>query len=310
MEAWQAREAYPNVLAGGGPVFGVAEELDSGGWLVLSRFGNMAPQGSRDTLAMTFRRRARDAVDAGDTAAQQEWLRGAERLDREKVDELTVLGRRFRVVRADWFIRMGPTGPEPPRPSDPDPAKVGHGHELTGRTTGFVIGPFTATGMSEGILRMELLSLVLAPGTAPAPVREDSVRALKTHPGGVLLPAEFTAAEFADGGWQPTQMTNPSPQGARDTLTTYLRVMAPAMEQLDEETRAEYARAADRIDAERCDEIVIDGCRTRIVRVERLVRIGPDGPEGPRPSDHDPERPTAVQEEQLRAEGLFDEDRW
>ncbi|WP_262059540.1 DUF5954 family protein [Streptomyces sp. STR69] len=309
VEAWQAREAYPNVLAGGGPVFGVAEELDSGGWQVLSRFGNMAPQGSRDALAMTFRQRAREAGDAGDTATRQEWLRGAERLDWEKADELTVLDRRFRVVRADQFIRMGPTGPEPPRPSDPDPAKVGHGHELPSRTTGFVIDPFTATGMSEGILRMELLSLVRAPGTAPAPVRKDSVRALKTHPGGVLLPAEFTAAEHVDGGWQPTQTTNPSPQGARDTLTTYLRVMAPAMEELDEETRAEYARAADRIDAERCDEIVIDGCRTRIVRVERLVRIGPDGPEGPRPSDHDPELPTAVQEEQLRAEGLFDENR-
>ncbi|MEV0481984.1 DUF5954 family protein [Streptomyces sp. NPDC050508] len=309
VEAWQARTAYPNVLAGGGPVFGVAEELESGGWRVLSRFANCAPQGSRDAMAMTFRERARDAGDAGDTAAQQEWLRMAEQLDWEAVNELTVLGRRFRVVRADQFIRMGPTGPEPPRPSDPDPAAVGHSHELPSRTAGFVIDPFTATGMSEGILRMELLQLVRAPGTAPAAVRKDSVRALETHPGGVLLPAEFTAAEYADGGWSPTQMTNPSPQGARDTLTTYLRVMAPVMEQLDDETRAEYGRVADRIDAERCDEIEIDGCRTRIVRVERLVRIGPDGPEGPRPSDHDPELPTAVQEKQLREEGLFDEDR-
>ena len=309
VEAWQARKAYPNVLGGGGPVFGVAEELESGGWRILSLFGSPYPQGSRDTLAMTFRERARDAEEAGDTAAQQEWLRMAERLDWEPVNELAVLGRRFRVVRADQFIRMGPTGPEPPRPSDPDPAAVGHGSEFASRTKGFVIDPFTATGMSEGILRMELLSLVHARGTAPAAVRKDSLRALETHPGGVLLPAEFTAAEYADGGWQPTQMTNPSPQGSRDTLTTYLRVMAPVMERLDDEKRAEYARLADRIDAERCDEIEIDGCRTRIVRVERLVRIGPDGPEGPRPSDHDPELPTAVQEKQLREEGLFDENR-
>ncbi|WP_043671194.1 DUF5954 family protein [Streptomyces xylophagus] len=309
VEAWQAREAYPNVLGGGGPVFGVAEELETGGWRIVSLFSSAYPQGSRDTMAMTFRERARDAGEAGDTAAQQEWLRMAERLDWEPVNELAVLGRRFRVVRADQFIRMGPTGPEPPRPSDPDPAKVGHGHEYRSRTKGFVIDPFTATGMSEGILRMELLSLVHARGTAPAAVRKDSRRALETHPGGVLLPAEFTAAEYANGGWQPTQMTNPSPQGSRDTLTTYLRVMAPVMEQLDEETRAEYARLADRIDAERCDEIEIDGCRTRIVRVERLVRVGPDGPEGPRPSDPDPELPTAVQEKQLREQGLLDEDR-
>lgn len=307
VDAWQARKAYPNVLGGGGPVFGVAEELETGGWQIISLFSSPYPQGSRDTMAMMFRERARAAEDAGDTETQQEWLRNAERLDWEALDELTVLGRRFRVVRGDQFIRMGPTGPEPPRPSDPDPAKVGHGHEYRGRTKGFVIDPFTPTGMSEGILRMELLSLVHAKGSAPTAVRKDSLRALETHPGGVLLPAEFTAAEFSDGHWAPTQMTNASPQGSRDTLTSYLRVMAPVMEQLDEETKAEYGRLADRIDAERCNEIVIDGCRTRIVRVERLVRVGPDGPEGPRPSDPDPELPTAVQEKQLREEGVFDE---
>ncbi|MFJ9241784.1 DUF5954 family protein [Streptomyces sp. NPDC101776] len=309
VEAWQARKAYPNVLGGGGAVFGVAEELETGGWRIVSFFSTPYPQGARDSMSMTFRGLARAAEDAGDTATQQEWLRGAERLDWEAVDELTVLGRRFRVIRADQFIRMGPTGPEPPRPSDPDPAKVGHGYEFQGPTKGFVIDPYTPTGMSEGILRMELLSLVHAPGTSPAAMRKDSRRALKTHPGGVLLPAEFTAAEFSDGHWSPTQMTKSSPQGSRDSLTNYLRVMAPVMEQLDEETKAEYGRLADRIDAERCDEIVIDGCRTRIVRVERLVRVGPDGPEGPRPSDPDPELPTGVQEQQLREEGVFDEDR-
>ncbi|WP_405865833.1 DUF5954 family protein [Streptomyces sp. NBC_01515] len=307
VEAWQARKAYPDVLGGGGAIFGVAEEIETGGWKIVSLFSTPYPQGARDTMAMTFREQARAAEDAGDPETRREWLRNAERLDWEALDELTVLGRRFRIVRGDQFIRMGPTGPEPPRPSDPDPAKVGHGHEYRGRTKGFVIDPFTPTGMSEGILRMELLSLVQAKGTAPSAVRKDSLRALETHPGGVLLPAEFTAAEFSDGHWAPTQMTNASPQGSRDTLTTYLRVMAPVMEQLDEETKAEYGRLADRIDAERCDEIVIDGSRTRIVRVERLVRIGPDGPEGPRPSDPDPELPTAVQEKQLREEGVFDE---
>lgn len=309
VEAWQARQAYPDVLTGGGPVFGVAEELETGGWRVLSLFADPAPQGSRDAMAMTFRQRARDASEAGDAAARREWLRMAERLDWEALDELTVLGSRYRVVRADQFIRMGPTGPEPPRPSDPDPAAVGHSHELPSRTKGFVIDPFTATGMSEGILRMELLSLVRMPGTVPEAVREDSLRAARTHPGGVLLPAEFTAAEYADGGWSPTQRSNPSPQGARDTLTTWLRVTAPVVERLDDGQRAAYGRLADRIDAERCDEIEVDGCPTRIVRVERLVRIGPDGPEGPRPSDHDPELPTAVQQEQLREQGLLDDDR-
>lgn len=114
VEAWEAREAYPDVLSGGGPVFGVAEELETGGWRIISLFGNSAPQGSRDAMAMIFRERARDAGEAGDTGAQREWLRMAERLDWEAVNELTVLGRRFRGG-------SGPDGPEGPRPSDHDP---------------------------------------------------------------------------------------------------------------------------------------------------------------------------------------------
>lgn len=36
-------------------------------------------------------------------------------------DELTVLGRRFRVIRVERLMRIGPDGPEPPRPTDEDP---------------------------------------------------------------------------------------------------------------------------------------------------------------------------------------------
>ncbi|GAB2913339.1 DUF5954 family protein [Streptomyces mayteni] len=36
-------------------------------------------------------------------------------------DELTVLGRRFRVIRVERLMRIGPEGPETPRPSDEDP---------------------------------------------------------------------------------------------------------------------------------------------------------------------------------------------
>lgn len=52
-------------------------------------------------------------------------MAAAVRLDWEKIDEMTVLGTRYRVVRAERFIRTGPDGPEPPRPSDPDPAGLG-----------------------------------------------------------------------------------------------------------------------------------------------------------------------------------------
>lgn len=39
--------------------------------------------------------------------------------------EVTVLGRRFRVVRVEYVVRVGPDGPEPPRPSDHDEPLIG-----------------------------------------------------------------------------------------------------------------------------------------------------------------------------------------
>jgi hypothetical protein len=307
VEAWEARERYPELLAGGGPLFMPVRELESGGWKILTSPDN-TPQSARDGLGTVFRRRAEQAGQSGDTIAQREWQAAAERLDWEAVDELTVLGSRFRMARAEQFIRMGPSGPEPPRPSDPDPAAVGQAHKLPSRTRGFVIDPFVGTGLSESILRVELLAMVRKAGTVPDDVREDSRRAVRTHPGGVLLPAEFMTAEFRDGTWGPSASSSSTPQGTRDALAMYLRVLAPVMERLDTEARAAYAGAADMLDAERPDELEIAGIPTRVVRVERLVRIGPDGPEGPRPSDPDPDLPPALHTQQLRERGLLLDD--
>jgi hypothetical protein len=92
----------------------------------------------------------------------------------------------------------------------------------------------------------------------------------------------------------------PTPQGARDALAGYLRVMAPWQLDLDPGQRTVYDAAAEQMAAERADEITVAGRRFRIVRVERLVRIGPDGPEGSRPSGPDPQPPVKVQDQQLR----------
>ncbi|WP_062207492.1 DUF5954 family protein [Streptomyces sp. NBRC 109706] len=40
---------------------------------------------------------------------------------RPRRDEITVLGRRFQIIRVERLIRIGPDGPETPRPSDLDP---------------------------------------------------------------------------------------------------------------------------------------------------------------------------------------------
>jgi hypothetical protein len=231
-------------------------------------------------------------------------------MDWERIDEMTVAGTRYRVLRADNFIRTGPAGPEPPRLADPDPGEPGRSHKTPDPADGFVIDPIIATGMASGILRLELLECARKEGTVPPQVRDDSRRAANTHPGGVLLPPAFTTAELVDGDWRPLHHeTSATPQAARDALAIYLRVTLPWELRLGPEDRAVYAAAADQLDTERANELAAGDRHYRVVRVERLVRIGPDGPEGPRPSDPDPQPPPMVHTQQLRDQGLLpDED--
>jgi len=300
------RVAAIRICASLAPVFGVAREREEGGWELCPHFSGFTPQDARDSMGPVFRGLAREAAQSGHRAAYEECMQAASRIDGEPVDELAVLGTRYRVVRAERFIRTGPAGPEPPRPADPDPGEPGRAHEVPDPAAGFVIDPVTATGMSEGILKVELLSCAYPEGAVPAQVRGDSVRAGQAHPGGVLLPATFMTAEKAEGRWVPEgPQTSAAPQAARDSLALYLRVMAPWKLSLGPGEAAVYAAAADRLDAERSDEMEVAGRRFRVVRVERLVRIGPDGPEGPRPSDPDPQPPVMMQAQQLRGEGLL-----
>ncbi|MGW0709949.1 DUF5954 family protein [Streptomyces sp. NPDC002643] len=308
-EAWQARERYPKLMGVGLGEFFHARELDTGGW-ELSEYGNDTPQSARDTLGSHFRRRAKAAEDAGDAKAQKTWMAAALRMDREVVNDLRVRGERFRIVRASRFIRMGRSGPEPPRPSDPDPGEVGEGYSVRSRTKGFVVDPYTSTGLSDSLLKLDLVQFVGSVPGAPEEVAVDAERAARDCPGGVLLPAVFMISERVDGQWQShnSGTSHSSPQGARDSLAGWLRVMAPFTLRLSDEKKAEYARAADSLDEKRGNSLSIDGTRFRITRVERLVRVGPDGPEGPRPSDFDPEPPVEVQTQQLKEQGLWEED--
>ncbi|MFG2227873.1 DUF5954 family protein [Streptomyces sp. NPDC048644] len=305
-EAWRARERYPEILGTGGPVFGCVRERELGGWEVLS-FGAGGPQEARDGMASLFRRLAQVAGAAGDAVGERDCLAAAGRLDWEKLDELTVLGDRYRVVRCEEFVRMGPDGPEPPRPSDPDPAAPGEAHRVPDRAKGFVLDPAVGTGMSEGILKLDLLQFVQAEGAVPPDVHRDAQLAADTHPGGVLLPAAFMIAERADGEWQAHTASCGTPQAARDALTMWLRVLAPVTLKLSAAERDAYERAGNRLDERPGDDVVIEGWpgRFKVVRVERLVRIGPEGPEGPRPSDPDSELPAAQQARQLREQGLL-----
>lgn len=287
-DAWRALDAYPQVVAVG-PVFGLAE-LDPAApgvpsprhWRLLT-LGDTAPQAARDALSARLERLARESDDR---AAREKYTAAAHRVAREGADEVTVAaGHRYRVVRAEQFARMGPDGPEPPRPTDPDAAATGDGHRVPARTTGFVLDPAAPTGPSDGLLRLELLPVAPAAGEVPERVRAEAAMAVQTHPGGVLLPTEFAVAEEVDGRWQTLSGSNPSPQSARDALAHYFRHLLPDTLRPGEEARARYGQAADRLDAERCDEITVLGRRFRVVRVEQLVRVGHDGPEPPRGCD-------------------------
>jgi hypothetical protein len=308
IEAWKARKTYPSVLFAGGPVFGIACELESGGWELHPYFSGLAPQDARDSLGSHFRRMSQAAGESGDTEAETEFLAAGERLEWEALNEMTVRGSRYRVVRAERFIRMGPDGPEPPRDTDPDPGGPGESGSFD-PAEGLVIDPADATGMSEGILKVELLAALSKNGTVPADVRDDSRAAAATHPGGVLLPATFMTAERDGSRWRPDSTgTATTPQSARDGLAMQLRVMVPWQKDLTPAEREVHSRAADHLDAHRSDELDVGDRHFRIIRVERLVRIGPDGPEGPRPSDPDPIPPVMVQDQQLREQGLLRDD--
>ncbi|MEY9949066.1 DUF5954 family protein [Kitasatospora sp. GAS1066B] len=309
LEAWRARDPYPELRGADGPAFGIAREREEGGWRLEPHFGNPDPQDARDSMAAVFRRQAQEAEEPGDEERRQALLTAAERLDWEVIDELTVHGTRYRVVRCERFIRTGPDGPEPPRPTDPDPSPAGLSHKERDPADGFVLDPVSVTGLSEGILKFELLGLVHPVDPVDRDVQEDGIRAAHTHPGGVLLPAVFMVAERTTFGWQPSlPAVATSPQDARDSIAFGLRVVDPVRRRLDRAQREEYARAAQWLDDNRTNDLEVAGRHLRVVRVERLVRIGPDGPEGPRPSDRSLQPPFRVHDQQLRAKGLIPED--
>ncbi|MEV8418442.1 DUF5954 family protein, partial [Streptomyces niveus] len=73
-----------------------------------------------DRLAMDFRVMTpiREQLDE---AGREEYAKAADRLDEKRGAGVAVAGRRFRVARVEQLVRIGPDGPEGPRPSDFDP---------------------------------------------------------------------------------------------------------------------------------------------------------------------------------------------
>ncbi|WP_395107441.1 DUF5954 family protein [Actinomadura sp. SCN-SB] len=263
-DACRSIAAYPELVAVGA-LFTAAERVD-GGWQVVCPCDPL-PQGARELLADHLE----DTAGAEPPVTRR--LRSGEPLD-----EVTVGGRRFRLVRIEQLVRTGPDGPEPPRPTDFDPRPGDHRmprHRPYDRIGDGMPAPDFAT--SE--LLCQLLDAAARAGNEPASAYLTPVR---------LAPA-FTVAERSDGRWRPVGRLHDTPQRARDSLATYFRHVVPAVEHPGEAELAEYADAATLMaDSTRRNGIAVAGRRFRIVRLERLTLMGPEGPEPPRPSDADP----------------------
>ncbi|SFC01684.1 DUF5954 family protein [Streptomyces aidingensis] len=297
-DAMDAAHRYPNVVLRG-PVFGVAAQGPEDGrrWRVVIEVTAVCPQVARDSLNSLLWFRAKDDTD--DPAERRELLAAVGRLDTERVDELTVRGTRFRVVRGDEYARVGEAGFESSRPTDREPPHLSW-EPSRDRTPspdkGFVIDHARATGAMESAERLAVRQLCYTGDRYPPAVREDSARAVRTHPGVVLLPVTFTVAEGSDSAsWELVGGLHFTPHEARRSLYRCLTELWPMIYEYDDATRREYARAAERFRAAgRADEMTVSGRGFRILRTVRMVRIGPDGPEPPRPSDFNTSAPMKI----------------
>lgn len=299
-EALRAQRTHPATLWFG-PTYGVMEQVRAG-WL-MSCMTDPTPQAARDGLGWWFRVLARRR-STGEAEREEYWAASA-LLERERLNELRVAGRRFRVVRADRFFRYGLNGPESPRSTDPDTdrdPKPGIFDVLTGGLLG--------AGDTPGgeVLLGERWEAVPKGTMVPAEVTREAQRALTTHPKIAMLAPRFAVTEEKDGHWPAQTGAIPSPADARRALATYFREIVPVMLQPSEEELTDYRRAARLLERDRLHHVRVAGRRFRIVRVETVVRIGADGPEPPRPSDHDPDPPLTGETEELRTWDLIDED--
>ncbi|MGQ4511506.1 DUF5954 family protein [Streptomyces sp. DW26H14] len=289
-DAVRASVSYPH-LALRGPVFGIAaRDAEPGGaWRVVKPVVCGTPQEARDSLNSLLWFRAKDDTD--DHAVRRELLAAVAVLERETLNEVEVLGTRYRVVRGDEMARSGEDGLEPPRPTDMDPPRPSWDRRRD--VPSLDPGACLDAGQEElspmaAAMKLALREFAYTGARFPAEVRADSARSVRTHPEVVLLPTGFGVAERKGTRWTPRSSLMPTPHDARRLLYGAMTETWPLMFEFDECERAAYARAAEGFRAaRRANEARVGDVLYRICRIERLVRTGPEGPEPPRRSDHD-----------------------
>ncbi|HSA51051.1 MAG TPA: DUF5954 family protein [Yinghuangia sp.] len=298
-----------------GPLFGVVAQAAEDGprWRVVCPVTDGCPQLARDGLNSLLWNLARSPDLSREE--RRELLAAVARLETETVDELRVLGTRYRIVRAEEYAVAADGGIEGPRPTDPEPPVPdwNRASREPDIDDGLVLDPEAPVTPSQALEQLALRDLRYTGSRFPDEVRADSDRALTTHPDVLLLPACFTVVERHAAGWSPTSGPHPTAHAARKSLVFALTWLWPRQHGLipfecDPTTDADsptvdgrpcselipYAQAAAALRAERPDRLEFRGSVHQIGRTRRLVRWGPDGPEGPRPSDVNSQPPTQI----------------
>ncbi|SEG67023.1 hypothetical protein SAMN04489712_108247 [Thermomonospora echinospora] len=285
-EIGERMRAYPRICPAGSPDFGYAVQTGSR-WRI-GCAGACDPAGARYDLARHLRESA--AGHTGDAGVARAMLAAAGRLDPEEgaqlpKDEWEIGDRRYRVVRIEQFTLLGDRVMEPPRPTDTDPP------DGSGLLRDHPIDPQAPVGPWEAQLRLNLIGYMPVLGTDSETARAEARHAVRAHPGVILLPPTFTVVEIEEDSWKPLT-GGAGPAQARAHLAGHFTEVLPRLRQFHGDPAtpgelAEWARAAEQIEATAGHEFTALGRRFRTVRVSRMLRVGRDGPEGPRPSDQE-----------------------
>lgn len=336
-----ARDAavHSDRLAVRGPLFGVAAQDtdDTARWRVVVEVTHGYPQEARDALNSRLWFRAKD--EAKDQAERRALLEAVTRLETERVDNLTVLGTRYRVVRADEYMAMNAHGDtEMPRATDPEPLTPdwSRGTRDARVDDNLLLDPDAPLSPLTAAERLSLRTFAYTGARFPTDVLRESAQAVQTHPDVLLMPVAFRIVERSDDEpWTPASSLMATAHDARRFLDSDLvwwrpreqglipqhaersdGVSSDARTLLAESTDptatnalATFANAADRLRTERLNEVVVDGTTSRICRARRLLRWGPDGPEGPRPSDNSGDNAPCVLHPHLDEDGTIHVDK-
>lgn len=233
MEADALDAALHSTLAVRGPLFGVATQRTGDGrrWRVAVEVTHGCPQQARDSLNSLLWFRAKD--EAKDRAERRALLAAVARLESERVDELTVLDTRYRVVRAEEYAGMDANGDiETPRPTDPEPLTPDWGPGTHGPRVDadLVLDPDAPLSPVQASERLSLRSLVYTGTRFPDSVLGDSVRAVESHPDVLLMPAAFQVVERSGTrSWRPGSALHVSAHDARVTLYFSLMWFRPRL---------------------------------------------------------------------------------